>query len=616
MHRPARPHLDSRTVTAQAQAAKPAGGHRSRRRLALLALLAVLLTALAVTWVGLRAQQARAAAQQASTAAERTRAAVLGGATDAARLALADTQQHARRAHDLVSDPLWRVTTHLPLIGDDAQATRTVLTALDDLAAQVLPPLVAAGADVRAGSLRVRDGRVDLAPVVRARDRIVAADAAASRVAATLAPLRPDALLGPVGSNVAAAQHAVSDLAATIHRARTTAELLPPMLGADGRRRYFLAFQNNAEARGTGGLLGAYGILDADRGRLRLVHLGPNTELRSPRRMPIDLGANFRGLYNHDPALWANANLSPHFPYAAQIWLALWQRQTGERLDGVIATDPKALSYVLRATGPVTLPDRTRVGADNAVELTLRDVYGRFPRRGQNRRRDAYLQTIAAAVFERVLRGGVDARALADAMSKAAGERRLLVYSTRASEQQRLAASEVGGIVADAPGPFAAVVINNAAGGKLDYYLQRRLTYTSTTCTAAERHSKINVALTNTAPAAGLPDYVTLRADRGDLTDAPADAPPGTNVSHVQVYAAHGAQLLGATLDGERLLVGAGVERGHAVFLFTLTLRPGQTRSVDLELREPGGHDVSSGGFVQPLVKSATTRADVSSCRD
>ena len=50
-----------------------------------------------------------------------------------------------------------------------------------------------------------------------------------------------------------------------------------------------MAFQTNAEARGTGGLLGGFGILRFDDGKPTIDTLGPNTELNKPYTA-IDLG--------------------------------------------------------------------------------------------------------------------------------------------------------------------------------------------------------------------------------------------------------------------------------------------------------------------------------------
>jgi hypothetical protein len=90
------------------------------------------------------------------------------------------------------------------------------------------------------------------------------------------------------------------------------------------------------------------------------------------------------------------------------------------------------------------------------------------------------------------------------------------------------------------------------------------------------------VTLTNRAPASGLPDYVTVRAD----------APPyrtrrGDNRLLVSYYAGEGATLTRATLDGHRVEVIPGEERGHPVYALDLELPRQSSRTLVLHLREP-----------------------------
>ena len=80
-------------------------------------------------------------------------------------------------------------------------------------------------------------------------------------------------------------------------------------------------------------------------------------------------------LYRSDPAIWQNSNISPHFPYGATIWQALWKNQTGEQLDGVIAIDPTTISHVLESTNPISMGNGVTITADNVVQLTLKDAY-------------------------------------------------------------------------------------------------------------------------------------------------------------------------------------------------------------------------------------------------
>ena len=74
-------------------------------------------------------------------------------------------------------------------------------------------------------------------------------------------------------------QGQISNITSVIKNTALAARLVPSMMGADGPRTYFMAFQTNAEVRGTGGLLGGYGILRFDKGVPTVDTLAPNTDL-------------------------------------------------------------------------------------------------------------------------------------------------------------------------------------------------------------------------------------------------------------------------------------------------------------------------------------------------
>ena len=163
--------------------------------------------------------------------------------------------------------------------------------------------------------------------------------------------------------------------------------MLPPLLGADGPRSYMVTFQNEAELRGTGGLPGAFAILHADNGKLSFERFESDSELCCVQS-GLDLGHEFDVLWSGGPpALYANSNESPHFPYAARIWTAMWQRKTGQHLDGAITLDPTTLGYLLAVTGPATLAGRA---TRHCRQCRLTDpAAGVLPLRRQERRAQA-----------------------------------------------------------------------------------------------------------------------------------------------------------------------------------------------------------------------------------
>src|SRR5262249_11357567 len=122
--------------------------------------------------------------------------------------------------------------------------------------------------------------------------------------------------------------------------------------GADGPRTYFLAMQNNADQRATGGDVLAYGFVRVDDGHLSLLSGGGITEIDDPNGFRnVDLPADLRWYLGHvtprPRRRIANVNLTPNFPVVAQGWSALIKAATGRQIDGAFAIDPMAIAQLL-----------------------------------------------------------------------------------------------------------------------------------------------------------------------------------------------------------------------------------------------------------------------------
>ncbi|MFC0863446.1 DUF4012 domain-containing protein [Sphaerimonospora cavernae] len=517
---------------------------------------------------------------------------------------LADARRHAAQARRITDRPEWRLFTHAPVVGDGATTTRGLAEAVAQVT-DVLADIERAGAPlIEVGAEPAAVG--DLRPILAGLD---AAAPVLDHAVTRLAAVRSLVAGTPARTGVAALDQARDTMLREVDRLRgwvrtgaDAASLIPPMLGRDGPRRYFLAFQTNAEARGTGGLVGAFGILTADHGRLGIERLSANNGLALSSTSVTDFGPDFRSRYGRGAtSMLSVSNLSPHFPYAAATWTGLWQRKTGRSLDGAIATDPAGLAHLLELIGPVRLPGGERVTAGNVVDLTERAAYVRYPDPAERKR---FLIRIAAAVSEAL----VSSKAFAEparvlpVLSGIVEERRIQIWSRRDAEERRLAATPLGGVLPERRGPFAGLVINNSGGTKLDYYLKRSLTYTLGPCRGdGLRASTVRIRLANDVPPGKLPTYVT------DRLDSPGRShPPGSNRLWVSLYAGIGARAIAARLDGRPVGFYAETERSHPVYSTVLEFAPRQVRTIEFDLLEPGS-TVAPVVPVQPLVRSQQT---------
>jgi hypothetical protein len=376
----------------------------------------------------------------------------------------------------------------------------------------------------------------------------------------------------------------------------TLAEISPILLGGERPMRYLVAIQNSAEARGTGGILGAYAIVELKKGLLKVIETGSNEPLygSSLEKIPIDVPDEYKRLYGENPAILQNSNLSPHFPYGAEIWLALWKKEFGQTLDGVIAIDPTALSYILRSTGPITLNSGEQITSDNLVADTLKDAYKRFEK--DNKARKQYLVDIMNATVKHLNSGDYSKIKMAQAIRDGIVANRILVYSTDKSAQSNLSKVRLGGYMGLGSNNEFRTVIQNIDAGKLDYYLDRDVTIESKTC-ENDRQTQVRIRVTNTLKTAtGLSSYVLTRADKGK----PASLIAGSHRFKVFIYGPTNAKLVSVSRENRMANLGGGsTERDRPIYVADVDLAPGA--SEELLANFSGG--VGKITFVdQPLV--------------
>ena len=564
-------------------------------------------------WLGVRAFEAKSYLEQARVSAQQAKDALLqGNSADASRFA-DNAHLQAKAARNATHSLPWNVASVVPWLGSPFKTGQQLADVVFGLATDVLQPSADVGGAISPDRL-LQGNRVDVQLLRSEGPKLSKIAADAARLDADAGAISEPRYLSILREARAELQNQTADVASLLENTALAARIAPSMMGADGPRTYFMGFQTNAEARGTGGLLGGFGILRFDNGTATVDTLGSNIELLGPYA-PIDLGPQFDQQYGNANATtdFRNSNTSSHFPYAAQIWQSLWAQETGLNVDGVIALDPIALSYILAAVGSVTLPDGEIVTKDNVVELTESTAYIRFPT--DQIARKNYLQDISNAVVEKMTAGVDSPRKLLDALGKAVSEGRIAVWSALPAEQELLETTPLAHVVPDDAAPYAEVIINNLGGNKMDYYLEREIEYAADGCEGDRRMSTVTVRLSNTVPdsvISTLPDYV---AGTSGLDPAlPFTFPKGTMVTSVRLLATKGAEVESLLSNGERGSFFEATERGHPVFEVQVAIPPEKSGELIFRLSEP---TVSGEPRVpiQPLVDDVVPIVSVPECR-
>jgi hypothetical protein len=542
----------------------------------------VLVGGLVLTWQGVRAG---ILLSRASDQSQTLLVQVAQGDADGARRTSASLIESAEKAHDATDGPLWAVASWVPVVGDDVDAVRTVAREVDRVATQAVPTVVDVTAQIGLDAFSPRDGRVDIGNLEAVAPRLGTPRAALEQAARGVGDIRPEDVVGRLQVPVKRLQDTLRGAASAARIADTAASLLPDMLGAQEKRRYLLIIQNNAEIRSLGGIPGSFAVLEADRGKVRMREQGsaidvpPNLDPRLPLprdqygALPVSTAEDIR-----------NTTLAPDFPEAARFSASLVGEAFDTRFDGVVSVDPVTLGYLLQGLGSVTLDDGTRLTSTNAVDELLNGVYRRYTT--DPIAQDDVFEDAARTIFDAFVAGQGATQPTLEALVRASVDNRILVWAKDEDEQRRILRTGVSGSLSQREDRAdVGVYLSDIGASKLQYYLDFSSTLQSVRCVDdSAQVLRLQTRLRSVVPVdvASLPVSVTGQPTsagvrRGDQRlSVRVVAPPGGVIESVR---------LGRT---ERQPVG-GVLGDRRVTVVPVTLRPGQTIDLDVQMRSGDG---------------------------
>ena len=511
---------------------------------------------------------------------------------------LSQAEQAYADADDALGAPWALLARLVPAV---AQNRATAVRVVHD-AAELAGRATLATQQIDPDGLRVQNGAIDLAAVQALAAPVDDLQAAILDLKASLdepvsgwVPSAVTDRLDVVAGDVDGYVRQVDNLSLAVHAA-------PGMLGADAPRRYFVAFSTPAETRSIGGFIGNYALLEIDAGRIALTQFGRSDDLRLAAPvdgMDIDLPLDFvrrYGAFNFrdevtgkvQPMAWKNIAITPDFPTLTNITQQMWAATFGTEIDGAILLDPYTLAQLLEYTGPQTIEGYgTPIDSANAADFILREQYKVFDQQ-QDTRVDQ-LEVLAQQTIEALLQGALPAPIeLAADLGPYAREHRLMMWTDVAGEQQMLDAVGLSGRFPPSTGAADfGITLNNGGPNKMDAYLE----HTITTATRLDDDLGVEVVdvtleLVNTAPATGLPTYVTTNS---------AGEPEGTAMLYLSVYGVN--DVVDAQRDGEPLGVEADIELGVNVAATFVNLGVGERTTLTFTF-EAAGREPATGWAV------------------
>jgi len=253
-------------------------------------------------------------------------------------------------------------------------------------------------------------------------------------------------------------------------------EKLRLFLGEAYDKRYLLIFQNNTEARASGGFMGSFALVDFSRGNLKKLQVpgGGTYDTEAGLQRFIQAPAPLQ-LLKARWYMW-DANWWPDWPTSARKIMWFYEQSGGSTVDGVISLTPEVVMKLLAVVGPIDLTNAygVVVTADNFLDVvqpiveqkqvpttTPKQIIGDLTSKlldqlAQTKTKDSWL-------------------AIVNIIEQSLNEKQLLLYFS--DEQLENKVKEFGWDAAlrQTPEDYLQVVNTNIGGGKSDRKIKQTL---------------------------------------------------------------------------------------------------------------------------------------------
>jgi hypothetical protein len=510
---------------------------------------------------------------------------------DGASAALRQANHEFAKADSRLNSPLGVVAAAVPVVAQHREAALTLSSEAADLTMLVSDLLDDLGPD----SLAVVDSSVDLDAITEFTVALDEIQRSLDRLDSEVERVSSSWLVSPLKVRLDDLNADISEQRARADMAMDVVAQLPSLLGADEERRYLVMFTTPAEARGLGGFTGNWAEITVDQGALAFSRLGRSDDLDEAAPAgsrtisgPADWLQRYgRYGFTTEPGdtvgsvPFKNITMSPLMSSTGQVIADLYPQSGGREVDGVFAADIYVLAALLEFTGPVEVAGTDfLLDADNAAEFLLNTQY----ELADKDERIDVLEEVSRTVVDRLLGNArLEPAELLRSLGPLAEQGRLAGWAKKAVEQELLEQIGLAGSLRPLhTDDLVTVAFNNAAGNKIDYFLEASGRYEATVDSGGFVDGFFEMTLVNTAPAEGEPNYVI-----GNLIDQPL----GTNQTIVSFFTALPAT--GLTIDGVAAKSNSSAEGGYFVTSSTVLIPPGESRTIRVDVS--GGFDVADG---------------------
>lgn len=316
-------------------------------------------------------------------------------------------------------------------------------------------------------------------------------------------------------------------LAQQVRNSSTTlqlAPLLPSLLGAEQPRTYALILQNNQELRPTGGFIQSVAIIEVAQGKITQKEFISSYDFDKKISGAVAPPTEITQLLGEQQLYFRDSNWNPDFTVAAEQIRWFVENGSGKKIDGVLALDVDALGAIVKATGPLDLPQYNEVITDKNIHERM-EFHSEISFDETSTTTD-YSTTLFSALFDKLQKlSPQDVKTFATLFRESLEKNTILFSLSDSNENMSIRTLGWSGTLISPDCPAAlesseclvdsiAQVESNVGVNKANYYIERSINHEVSLQEEKVLHKRTitykNTAQTNTWPKGNYKNYIRL----------------------------------------------------------------------------------------------------------
>ena len=367
--------------------------------------------------------------------------------------------------------------------------------------------------------------------------------------------------------------------------------LLQTVLGFEKPRTYLILFLNNTEMRPGGGFIGAYALLQIDKGTPHLLKVEGTEILDNTGKKDFESIAPAPLTKYLKVSRWyfRDSNWSPDFSSSSQKSIELFLKQGGlgnvGHIDAVIGFTPSVIEEILKIHGPIKMNGEEFNSANFTEKLEYEVEYGYKSKGIEFDQRKNMLRDLAHALLAN-LRYDVlmNWQKYYDLSQRLLKEKQIVFYAQNNEEQNILINKDWAGKMKTNSGDYLLWADANLGALKTDFAITRTLDYT--------------ILATST-------DKFIATAKMKFVHQGKFDWRTSRYRDYVRVFVPVGSRLIKVTgsmeadKSSKQGMIDQGIENGRQWFGSYISIEPGRTAELSFQyyLSENIVSDIKNGEY-------------------